>query len=62
MSKKKVREEIPTVWERELGIFVLDPNGWRGTNGRSWLDPITETEFRMRCMTSSITHLSTDDV
>lgn len=37
------------------GIDVLDPDGWRGANGRLWTDPISRAEFRARLWRSTIT-------
>lgn len=53
----KVRAEIttddgslftPDEWCRITGTRILDPDGWRGRNGRPWDEPITLTEFRER--------------
>ena len=29
-------------------LTVMDPDGWRGQNGRPWTDPISEAEFNRR--------------
>lgn len=36
----------------ELDIY--DPDGWRGINGRSYDDPITESEFDRRYIECTI--------
>lgn len=30
------------------GLKVMDPDGWRGVNGRPWTDRISEAEFGQR--------------
>jgi hypothetical protein len=35
---------------------VVDPDGWRGVNGRPWEDRITADEFRERAALSTVTH------
>ena len=42
-------------WEKELGIQVMDPDGWNRTNlEEDWNRPISIQEFRERAMVSTI--------
>ena len=42
-------------WEKELGIQVMDPDGWDRTNlEEDWNRPISIQEFRERAMVSTI--------
>lgn len=43
----------PDEWCRITGTRVLDPDGWRGRNGRPWDEPITLAEFRERASRST---------
>ena len=43
--------KTPGAWCAELGYEVLDPDGWRGSEGRPWTDPITRAEFEERLVT-----------
>lgn len=45
--------KTPDEWCVELGIEILDPDGWRGANGRPWTDPITRKEFGSRSIVST---------
>ena len=49
--------KTPDAWLAELhpGTQVLDPDGWRGKNGRPWSDPITRDEFQHRFALCTIT-------
>jgi hypothetical protein len=38
----------PDEWANDLGIHILDPDGWRGPNGRNFSDPIAADEFDRR--------------
>lgn len=40
--------KTPAEWCRIEGVEILDPDGWRGANGRPWNDPITLAEFQER--------------
>lgn len=48
--------KTPNTWCRELGITVLDPDGWRGYDYRPWGDPITREEFERRAAVSTCNH------
>jgi hypothetical protein len=54
-----VTEEVryPDEWEEETGITVIDPDGWRGANGKSWYVPISRDEFMQRTMFSTLLRL-----
>jgi hypothetical protein len=43
----------PEVWARLLGWRVVDPDGWRGADGRPWDDPIGRDEFERRANLST---------
>lgn len=43
----------PGEWQCRKGIRILDPDGWRGRDGRPWSDPITEAEFDQRAAPST---------
>ncbi|PBC38518.1 hypothetical protein CJ179_38635 [Rhodococcus sp. ACS1] len=43
----------PTEWSYRLGITILDPDGWRGKDGRNYLDPIDEDEYFRRMSVST---------
>ena len=50
-------KRTPAQWERDLGIEILDDDGWRSASefgAKSILEPITEAEFRQRCNESTI--------
>lgn len=50
MTKKTSGE-----WEKELGILVLDPDGWnRGSFNASWHELITRSEFLKRAQNSTV--------
>jgi len=40
----------PTEWMdiKHPDLVIYDPDGWRGPNGRSFDDPISEAEFDRR--------------
>ena len=40
--------KTPDEWSKLEGVEILDPDGWRGRNGRPWTDPITLAEFQER--------------
>ena len=44
----------PDEWSAVLGVRVVDPDGWRGHNGRDWTDPISLREFVKRCWPSTV--------
>jgi hypothetical protein len=43
----------PEEWSRLLGWRVLDPDGWRGRDGRPWGDSIDQAEFERRAFVST---------
>jgi hypothetical protein len=43
----------PEVWARLLGWRIVDPDGWRGADGRPWDDPIGRDEFERRANLST---------
>jgi hypothetical protein len=44
----------PAEWEAVTGVEVINPDGWRGVNGKAMTVPITLAEFKTRCNTSTI--------
>lgn len=44
----------PDTWAASCGITILDPDGWRGRNGRPWEDAISWLEFRHRAIQSTL--------
>lgn len=46
MTKDILR--TPNEWADALGIHILDPDGWRDNDYRSFLDPIAADEFDRR--------------
>jgi hypothetical protein len=48
----------PSEWAKEQRIVIIDPDGWRGKDGRDFEDPISEAEFERRKMISTIMHNS----
>lgn len=54
----EAREDLktPDEWCRLEGVEVMDPDGWRGRNGRPWTDPITLAEFKNRLVTCTMRH------
>ena len=44
----------PDEWCAILGVRVLDPDGWRGENGRDWADAVGLAEFVRRCWPSTV--------
>lgn len=44
----------PRQWQRRKRILILDPDGWRGENGRPFNEPIPEVEFDMRAALSTV--------
>ena len=46
--------KTPDEWCAELGARVMDADGWRGSSGRDWSDPISREEFDRRLMTCTI--------
>jgi hypothetical protein len=42
--------KTPCEWMAALypHMMIIDPDGWRGINGRPFDDPISEQEFRRR--------------
>jgi hypothetical protein len=48
------KELEPERWAALLGIKIIDTDGWRGTKGRSFEDPIGLTEFMQRVFQCTI--------
>jgi hypothetical protein len=46
-------KRLPADWSKDLGIDVLDPDGWR-TDGTPWGLAITEQDFRRRAAMSTM--------
>lgn len=46
----------PDEWCRLEGVEILDADGWRGSNGRPWEDPITLAEFNTRLVVCTMRH------
>jgi hypothetical protein len=46
--------KTPDEWCKLLGYEVMDPDGWRGSNGRPWMDPISQAEFEARIVTCTL--------
>jgi hypothetical protein len=46
----------PEEWCARLGWRILDPDGWRGRQGRPWADPISRDEFERRAAESTGEH------
>lgn len=55
----EAREDLktPAEWCRIEGVEILDPDGWRGRDGRPWTDPITLAEFQERLVTCTMRHV-----
>ena len=48
----------PCDWELIQGIKIIDPDGWRGINGKSFEEPITRAEWEERKNESTINPLA----
>lgn len=48
--------DYPAVWSELAGLQILDPDGWRGRDGRPMDEPITRAEFDRRAAISTINH------
>jgi len=48
----------PCEWEKIDGIKIIDPDGWRGINGKSFEEPITRAEWEERKNESTINLLA----
>lgn len=46
----KVKLRTPEEWLnlKHPNLHVIDPDGWRGVNGKPWDQPISEEEFDRR--------------
>lgn len=45
--------KTPEEWENEMGVVVLDPDGWR-RDGKSWHEPLTRDDFWHRMVQSTV--------
>ena len=45
---------MPTEWERELGVRVIDADGWAGSDFKTWGEKITREEFERRAAESTV--------
>jgi hypothetical protein len=56
--------KTPSEWQCEIpDVRIMDPDGWRGSDGRPWTDPISREEYlsrRDRCTVSGPTGLRKD--
>lgn len=43
--------QTPEQWCKELGIEILDADGWRAPDAKDWTDPINRAEFDERAAT-----------
>lgn len=59
-----VQEDLrtPAEWQRELGVVVMDPDGWRPPQEKSWAEPISRSEFIDRAGVSTTTELARSQV
>lgn len=46
-------------WQRRYGFVIVDPDGWRGSDGRSPADAITYEEFARRAGASTVAPFGT---
>lgn len=46
------KKKPPSVWCKEFGLTIHDPDGWRVDN-KDYDDPITEADFRKRAEEST---------
>ena len=44
----------PEEWAYLVGFTIHDPDGWRGSGGRPFADPITAKEFDERAWSCTI--------
>ena len=44
--------KTPEVWQKELGITIKDPDGWR-RDKTSWDEPISRQDFKRRAAQST---------
>ena len=44
---------MPSYWETQCGIRIVDPDGWRGKGGRRYDDEISREEFEKRAAVST---------
>lgn len=45
--------KLPGEWERDFGIKVADPDGWRNA-GVPWSRELTRSEFNLLCAESTV--------
>ncbi|WKW85523.1 hypothetical protein SEA_REYNAULD_71 [Rhodococcus phage Reynauld] len=45
--------KTPEQWCELLGKKIIDPDGWRGADGRPWTDPVDYAEFQRRANRST---------
>lgn len=50
--------KTPETWMTELGIEILDPDGWRSPTAKDWDEPITRAEFEERAATCTQRHVN----
>jgi len=53
VTERNSEVKTPDEWQDELGLIVLDPDGWR-RDGTSWTKPITREEFETKLASSTI--------
>ncbi len=44
----------PVEWQVEFGLVIVDADGWRGKDGKSFDEPISREEFQKRMMISTV--------
>ena len=54
MSDEVLRTPEEWIAIKHPGKFVMDPDGWRGPNGRPFTDRISEAEFTRRFLRSTV--------
>lgn len=51
----------PEEWCAVTGVRIMDPDGWRGPEGRPWDDRIDKTEFQLRASVSTTNALQREE-
>ena len=49
--------KAPAIWAHEKGLYILDWDGWRGSEGRPVTDEIAESEFDRRVAVCTVATL-----